>query len=149
MMVVVTVMAAALHLNETLIEDRAACQISCLRRECGRAENGAVRMRMRWTGLAVAVLSVCLIAAAQYSDRDSSGAPKTSAKAPPAEDRVDINHASLEELEKIPGMTPSWAGRIVRFRPYRSKLDLVEHGVVTSRVYERIKDYIVAHRGER
>lgn len=47
---------------------------------------------------------------------------------------------------KVPGMTRSWAGRIVRFRPYRTKQDLVEHGIVNSDVYERIKDYIIAHR---
>jgi len=47
---------------------------------------------------------------------------------------------------KVPGMTRSWAGRIVRFRPYRAKSDLLDHGVVTSAVYDRIKDYIVAHR---
>jgi len=46
-------------------------------------------------------------------------------------------------------MTPSWAGRIVRFRPYRSKQDLVERGVLPSDVYDRIKDYVIAHRGEQ
>ena len=60
--------------------------------------------------------------------------------------RVDINHASVDELLKVPGMTPSWAGRIVRFRPYRTKQDLVEYGVVTSQVYDRIKDYVIAHQ---
>jgi DNA uptake protein ComE-like DNA-binding protein len=60
--------------------------------------------------------------------------------------RVDINHASVDELLKVPGMTPSWAGRIVRFRPYRTKRDLVEYGVVTSQVYDRIKDYVIAHQ---
>ena len=59
---------------------------------------------------------------------------------------MDINHASVEELLKVPGMTQSWAGRIVRFRPYRTKLDLVERGVVTSQIYEQIKDYVIAHQ---
>jgi DNA uptake protein ComE-like DNA-binding protein len=47
---------------------------------------------------------------------------------------------------EVPGMTPSWAGRIIRFRPYRTKDDLVEHGVITGAVYIRIKDYVIAHR---
>jgi hypothetical protein len=34
----------------------------------------------------------------------------------------------------------------VRFRPYRSKLDLVDQGVVTPEVYQRIRDRVVAHR---
>jgi DNA uptake protein ComE-like DNA-binding protein len=66
--------------------------------------------------------------------------------APPPEARVDINHANVEELLKVPGLTPSWAGRIVRFRPYRSKQDLLDRGVLPSEIYDRIKDYVVAHR---
>lgn len=72
-------------------------------------------------------------------------APKAHA-IPPPEARADINHATIDELLKVPGMTRSWAGRIVRFRPYHAKNDLLDRGVVTSRVYERIKDYIIAHR---
>lgn len=60
--------------------------------------------------------------------------------------RVDINHASVDELMTVPGMTRTWAGRIVRFRPYRTKQDLLDHGVLTSGVYDRIKDYVIAHR---
>jgi DNA uptake protein ComE-like DNA-binding protein len=65
---------------------------------------------------------------------------------PPPEARLDVNRATLDQLLKIPGMTRSWAGRIVRFRPYHSKVDLLERGVVTSEVYNRIKDYVIAHR---
>jgi DNA uptake protein ComE-like DNA-binding protein len=99
--------------------------------------------------LAIATLGICLTGMAQYRDRDTRGVAKTSATAPPAEMRIDINHASADELLKVPGMTQSWAGRIVRFRPYRSKTDLVEKGVVTSEVYDRIKDYVIAHRDQQ
>jgi DNA uptake protein ComE-like DNA-binding protein len=85
-------------------------------------------------------------AAAQYQDRDSRGLPKTSETAPPPEQRIDINHATFKELMKVPGMTRSWAERIVRFRPYHTKLDLLEKGVVSDQVYDRIKDYVIAHR---
>ncbi len=70
----------------------------------------------------------------------------TSRVAPPPEERVDINTASLEQLTKVPGMTRTWAARIIRFRPYRAKNDLIDRGVLTSQVYDRIKDYIIAHR---
>jgi DNA uptake protein ComE-like DNA-binding protein len=91
-------------------------------------------------------LSAALAPAVQYADRDRSGAPPTSRKAPPPEARIDINHASVEELLKVPGMTRSWAGRIVRFRPYRSKQDLLDRGVLPGDVYDRIRDYVIAHR---
>jgi DNA uptake protein ComE-like DNA-binding protein len=86
---------------------------------------------------------------AQNQDRDTRGVPKTSATAPPPEARIDINHATADELLRVPGMTRSWAGRIVRFRPYRTKQDLLDKGVVNSQVYERIKDYVIAHRDKQ
>ena len=92
------------------------------------------------------LLGVAMSAMVCAQDRDSRGLPKTSASAPPPVQRIDINHASLDELLKVPGMTPSWAGRIVRFRPYRTKMDLVERGIITGAVYARIKDYVIAHR---
>lgn len=66
--------------------------------------------------------------------------------APPAEDRVDINRATLEQLLKVPGMTRSWAERILRFRPYRTKQDLLDLGVLPGGVYYRIKDFVIARR---
>ena len=59
---------------------------------------------------------------------------------------VDINQASLAELMQVPGMTAVWAGRIVRFRPYQTKLDLLEKGVVPAEVYQRIREGVVAHK---
>jgi len=65
---------------------------------------------------------------------------------PAPEDKVDINSASVEQLMKVPGMTRTWAARIIRFRPYHAKNDLLDRGVLPSQVYDRIKDYIIAHR---
>jgi DNA uptake protein ComE-like DNA-binding protein len=96
-------------------------------------QNGAVSMR-----IAAAILALAIV-----------GVPQPPAKKPvtPApEARIDINHATIPELMKVPGMTVSWAGRIVRFRPYRTKQDLLDHGVVTSQVFDRIRDYVIAHR---
>lgn len=99
--------------------------------------------------LSVALAVLCICAGGNGQDKDSRGVPATSAKAPPPEARVDINRASIDELLKVPGMTRSWAGRIVRYRPYKTKADLLEQGVVTPEVYERIKDYVIAHKNER
>ena len=92
------------------------------------------------------ILCTSLCTHAQNQDRDSRGVPKTSASAPAPENRVDINHASMTDLLKVPGMTQSWAGRIIRYRPYHSKVDLLQRGVVSDAVYDRIKDYVIAHR---
>jgi DNA uptake protein ComE-like DNA-binding protein len=92
------------------------------------------------------MLGVCLAGMAQSQDRDTNGIRKTSATAPPPEARIDINHTSVEELLKVPGLTRGWALRIVRFRPYRNKQELVESGVLSGQVYDRINDYVIAHQ---
>lgn len=111
-----------------------------------RPQNTCMQRIATCAALALTALCLCCLAAAQNQDRDTRGIPATSASAPPPEQRVDINHASLTDLEKIQGLTASWAGRIIRFRPYRTKQDLLDKGVVTSAVYDRIKDFVIAHR---
>jgi DNA uptake protein ComE-like DNA-binding protein len=108
--------------------------------------------RLALVRIAVLLLTLggcCSAGIAQYQDRDTRGVPKTSENAPPPEDRIDINHASISELLKVPGITPTWAGRIVRFRPYHTKVDLLDRGVVSEHIYDRIKDYIIAHRAKQ
>ena len=85
-----------------------------------------------------------LIAAPQ--ERDKAGG-KSSVKVPDDE-KVDLNTASLDELLKVPGMRRTWALRIVKFRPYHSKAELLEKGILPGDVYARIRDYVVAHRGK-
>jgi DNA uptake protein ComE-like DNA-binding protein len=103
------------------------------------AENGEVRAGAWLTALAVAAWIAMPAGAAQ-------SAPTPPHSAPTAAERVDINHAGVAELEKVPGLTRSWAERIVRFRPYWTKQELLDRGVVTSQVYDRIKNFIVARR---
>jgi DNA uptake protein ComE-like DNA-binding protein len=67
-------------------------------------------------------------------------------EAPPPEARIDINRASADELMKATGISRVWAERIVRFRPYRSKQALVDQGVISASLYDRIKDFVIAHR---
>jgi DNA uptake protein ComE-like DNA-binding protein len=95
------------------------------------------------------ILCICASGLAQNQDRDSRGVAKTSAAAPSPEQRIDINHAGIAELLKVPGLTRGWAERVVRFRPYRTKQDLFDKGIVSSEVYDRIKDFIIAHRDKQ
>jgi competence protein ComEA len=97
--------------------------------------------------LRIALLGICLAGSAQSPVSNTHGVPATSSRAPtPPSSLVDINRASLEELMKVPGITRVWADRIIRFRPYRTKADLDEQGVIPADLYSRIKDSIIAHR---
>ena len=102
---------------------------------------------MRVQGMMTIILTIGLAGGPIRESAAAVGRPLPREQMPPAAQMpVDINHASLEDLLKVPGMTRSWAGRIVRFRPYRTKQDLLDRGVVSGEVYRRIKDNIIAHR---
>ena len=152
MMMVVAVMAEALHLFPNY-GNLASAVKSFIARGHGQADNGCVQLRKPCAALFAAVLVLSLAASVRaVPSLAQSNAPQAAPKskpAPPPAAPVDINHATINELLKIPGMTPTWAGRIVRFRPYRTKRDLLDHGVLPGDVYDRIKDAIIAHRGEQ
>jgi competence protein ComEA len=68
--------------------------------------------------------------------KDDAKAPK---KAP-----IDINTASVEELQAIPGIGEAYSKKIIENRPYARKDDLVKKNVVPQATYDKIKDQIVA-----
>ena len=57
---------------------------------------------------------------------------------------LNINEAGENDLEKLPGMTPSKAAAIVAHRPYAETRDLVRRKVLTAAEYNRVKAQIVA-----
>lgn len=58
---------------------------------------------------------------------------------------IDINSASLKDLDSLPGIGPVTAQKIVDNRPYSSINDLLSKKVVTSSEFEKIKDKIRAN----
>lgn len=103
-----------------------------------------VRTKMRFR--AIAAVAVCAFFVAMHGTASQTEHQFESHATFPPEARIDINSATLEELIKVPGMTRTWAERIIRFRPYHSKDELLLRGVVTSQLYDRIKGYVIAHR---
>lgn len=83
----------------------------------------------------------------------SAVAPKATAPAPtsakPEEPGalIDINSASAEELDKLPGVGPARAKAIITHRPYTGKDDLTRRKVIPQNVYDQIKDKIIARQG--
>ena len=66
------------------------------------------------------------------------GSPRGSA------DRVDLNHASVADLETLPGMTHATARRIVDHRPYRRANALLEQGIVSRGEWDRLEGHVTA-----
>jgi competence protein ComEA len=75
-----------------------------------------------------------------------SPAPSGTAKSQPAGELLDINSASAEELDKLPGVGTARAKAIIAHRPYFGKDDLVNKKIIPSNVYAQIKDKIIARQ---
>jgi DNA uptake protein ComE-like DNA-binding protein len=59
---------------------------------------------------------------------------------------VDINTASKEELDSLPGIGGPRAEAIIKNRPYKGKDDLLSKKVIPRNVYEGIKDKVIARQ---
>jgi competence protein ComEA len=72
-------------------------------------------------------------------------APSTTGKAVTG-GLLDINSASAEELDALPGVGPARAKAIIANRPYVGKDDLVNRKIIPQNVYNQIKDKIIARQ---
>jgi len=57
---------------------------------------------------------------------------------------IDINSASKEQLDALPGIGRARADAIIKGRPYKGKDDLVNKKIIPKNVYDGIKDKIIA-----
>ena len=73
-------------------------------------------------------------------------APKADSKMAPAPkaDLLDINSATADELDALPGIGKAYSAAIIKGRPYKGKDDLVSKGIIPQSVYDNIKDKIIA-----
>lgn len=57
---------------------------------------------------------------------------------------ININKASSEDLEKLPGVDEATAHRIIEHRPYNDSYDLVKQKIISHSEYDRIAGKVEA-----
>jgi len=97
--------------------------------------------------VAVTLAGVTWLAAAQLGGMETDSRSEGAPRAPVAKEKTDLNRAGLEELNRLPGISPQLAERIVKNRPYRKLDDLVSRRVLGKKQFARIRELVVVGSG--
>ena len=102
------------------------------------------RQVVRVVAVGLGLLLLAGLSVAQSGGSMGQSIPDKMPSMSQAKDLIDINSATKEQLDALPGIGAVYSQKIIDGRPYAKKTDLVQKKIIPQATYAKIKDLIIA-----
>ena len=92
----------------------------------------------------LAILFAISLVSGSAAAQGTTMKPDKSAAMSKATDLLDLNSATKDQLQALPGIGEKYSQKIIDGRPYAKKTDLTRKKIIPSATYAKIKDKIIA-----